>query len=66
MTRSCSRSMRRATVEVARAHALMIEGAMTGESPNWDEVGHEFSALQSEMARIRPQLMRFVEKRSVD
>lgn len=24
--------------EVARAHALMIEGAMTGESPNWDEV----------------------------
>ncbi len=52
--------------EVARAHALMIEGAMTGESQDWDEVGHEFSALQSEMARIRPQLMRFVEKRSVD
>ncbi len=52
--------------EVARTHAVMIEGAMTGGTQDWDEIGAEFAALQSEMARVRPQLARFVEKRAVN
>ncbi|WP_415037058.1 response regulator [Azonexus sp.] len=51
--------------EVARTHAVMIEGAMTGEGQQWDDVAKEFTALKNEMSRIRPQLARFVEKRAI-